>query len=431
MNINTKSDSSDNSKVSDVSSSSCSTPEPPFDLSNSPSSVPLIPFTNQVGGHASFLRFTEKALCKPMTLREKEFYESIERFNPTLKEFTPIYLGVINVSYPSNGNIEKRFNKTPSTPEVILEKNKHIFEGFKKSVNHRRSKSSDSKIPNSPSERKKNSRSNRFHNPWSLKMYKNMCYKFSGEESNSTVSIGNDTHQFILLQDLTDGLRYPCVLDLKMGDRQYGVGCSLKKKESQIRKVQGTTSAALGVRVCGMQITSGSYFFQNKYDGRKLTVEQFKQTLVKFLHNGRVVLKNFIPYIIHKLKKLKSVISEAHQYRLFSSSLLLIYDGFWPEDFEFCGDENNSEKKDQDDSLPGCSYPSTPNTLKLKDKIPLETYTKRKIDIKIIDFTNCVSPLNFDDSLALDSEITVGTPDDGYIKGLDSLILFFNEILNE
>ena len=28
-------------------------------------SLPLTPFTNQVGGHASFLRFSDKALCKP------------------------------------------------------------------------------------------------------------------------------------------------------------------------------------------------------------------------------------------------------------------------------------------------------------------------------------------------------------------------------
>lgn len=351
----------------------------------SPPSVPLYPFQNQVGGHASLLRFSPRAVCKPLTMHERNMYEHFEDAHPEILPFTSCYLGVLNVTFTKS--------RDKVVPEVQFEKNRHIvpkhllkkylgseklgtqidspgvtkankelkeeifLEAYspsllsrrgpslrrKNGARHKQSRrrhSFDESIPEielssskSPLMRVKKNEirlgssfderppyntsdeesslvnleveclelpvqnrplsnmvsrtlsndddSEVFHmedlesslpnlkeeaeiesmknsefpnitspllNPWSMEVYRSTMDKLSSSGSINTV------HQFLLLKDMTYNIKKPCVLDLKMGTRQYGIYATPAKRDSQMKKCEKSTSKSLGVRVCGMQV---------------------------------------------------------------------------------------------------------------------------------------------------------------------------------
>lgn len=190
--------------------------------------------------------------------------------------------------------------------------------------------------------------------------------------------------EFLVIENLTKGMKKACVMDIKIGAITYGPEASEKKKEQEDSKYVGTKKP-LGYSVLGMNVYTGE-----GHNEVKTLDKEFGKTLVK--ENVRDVIKNFLNTeenddevvsiiagcFLSQLKQILALFKKQMVFHLFGSSLLFIYDADAIEKF-----------KDSKDSEALCEA----------------------VKLKMIDFAH----------VFLEEEI-----DENYIFGLENLVKLFD-----
>ncbi len=288
-----------------------------------------------------------------------------------------------------------------------------------------------------------------FYNPWALKCHRDHLKKLgllplpsrnpatesattaAPEEKEAVISktSRSNPQTYLLLENLVSKYRRPCVLDLKVGARQYADDVSASKKQRKISKANNTTLSSLGLRLCGMQVYSnktGRYTCHNKYYGRQLTHATFRATILQFFHpdHGGEVRMGVLDKLMAKLNDLRRVIESLDSFRFYTSSLLLTYDA--------CTDSNPgspdclSPRSATNVASDQSSLRSSLSNYEINDVLidGDEERDMNRVDLRIIDFANSTHS-----GMATETGgILHAGPDSGFLYGLEMLLDILQDI---
>ncbi|XP_046396564.1 inositol hexakisphosphate kinase 1-like isoform X2 [Ischnura elegans] len=307
--------------------------------------IQLEPFAHQVGGHSSMLCLDGATVAKPLVVREQRFYETLPA---SLRPFVPSFLGALEVHVlqgeggyvthaaappplykPHLGIRTRRRIRLHDSGDIEIEGENEgmVFEDDddedRENIAAKLKEEDLTQLEDEELQKvDRVPRPSVGHalNPWVLR-----CHR----ESLSGLTPGM-SQNFILLENLTARFKQPCVLDLKIGTRQYGDSASPAKVRSKMMKVVTTTSGKLGLRLGGMQVyqvTTRRFLCRNKLFGRTLTVDGFRMALVQFLHNGWCIRLDIVRPLLERLEALEAILSRLGAARFYTCSLLCLYEG--------------------------------------------------------------------------------------------------------
>jgi len=159
------------------------------------------------------------------------------------------------------------------------------------------------------------------------KRFYSLLPKFHGTEWMKNENISDE--QFIILENLTQGMDQPCVMDIKIGATTYGPDAGEEKKRREDSSYLGTKKP-LGYSVLGIfsQTQECERIRMDRSFGMNLSTDRVMETLRIFLcrdgnlPNMKLVAQRFVKLLGSYLDFFR----EQTAYHLFASSLLFVYD---------------------------------------------------------------------------------------------------------
>uniref|UniRef100_R4G803 Kinase n=1 Tax=Rhodnius prolixus TaxID=13249 RepID=R4G803_RHOPR len=133
--------------------------------------------------------------------------------------------------------------------------------------------------------------------------------------------------KFLKLQDVSIGLKEPCIMDIKVGAQTWEPSAPFYKRMAEEK--YSSTKSAYGFCIPGYQVyelCSGKFKKVGKEEGKLLTKETLPLALKEFFNYDHKYSKFLIDCFLQKLVKLLSWWEKQTIYHFYSSSLLFLYD---------------------------------------------------------------------------------------------------------
>lgn len=137
--------------------------------------------------------------------------------------------------------------------------------------------------------------------------------------------------EFIQLEDLTEGLVWPCIMDVKIGRRTWDPLATPEKRKAEENKYKACRQR-FGLCIPGFQLYSvrdgGTLIRHGKDYGKKLTEDNIRDAFLLYLNaaeDGRVS-RTLLEQFLRDLYLIRDWARKQTMFRLYSSSVLLVYD---------------------------------------------------------------------------------------------------------
>uniref|UniRef100_A0A182SJV8 Kinase n=1 Tax=Anopheles maculatus TaxID=74869 RepID=A0A182SJV8_9DIPT len=207
--------------------------------------------------------------------------------------------------------------------------------------------------------------------------------------------------EFIQLEDLTEGHEWPCIMDVKIGRRTWDPLATPEKRKAEENKYKACRQR-FGLCIPGFQLYSvrdgGKLIRHGKDYGKKLTEDNIRDAFLLYLNatEDGGVSRTLLEQFLHDLHLIRDWARKQTMFRLYSSSVLLVYDA----------------ARLRDEPAENRSSPQRASLTNSNGTLPTAK-------ARMIDFAHAFPT----------EACEADTVDENYLQGIDSLVDIFEQFL--